>query len=223
MPGNRSRSGQRGPAPEPERRRCSSGPQGTQSCSPRRPPPPPPQADGHPRAAGDGPPGSPRDRNEEEAPRGGHAWRGSRRGNGLGAAGVSLQRAGRVQRRRVTRQAADRLEHLAAQANPTPGEDIPGGWSLRQLRGQAEPPLLRPQRPLGPLAGQQTPGAGVQAARPTEHIAPVPGPIRGPGREAGVGWPPPDLAGLASFCSPAKWELWDAAGVGACMKLLGPL
>lgn len=139
MPGNRSRSGQRGPAPEPERRRRSPGPQGTQSCSPRRPPPPP-QADGHPRAAGDGPPGSPRDWNEEEAPRGGHAWRGSRRGNGLGAAGVSLQRAGRVQRRRVTRQAADRLEHLAAQANPTPGEDIPGGWSLRQLRGQAEPP-----------------------------------------------------------------------------------
>lgn len=55
-------------------------------------------------------------------------------------AGVGLQKAGRVQRRRVTRLAADRLELLAAQANSTLGEDIPGAWFLHRPVVKRNPP-----------------------------------------------------------------------------------
>lgn len=55
--------------------------------------------------------------------------------NKLGVSGIGLQRAETGQRRRVTRPAADRLEYLATQANPTLGGYIPGAWSLHRPRG----------------------------------------------------------------------------------------
>ena len=177
--------------------------------------PPPTPADRQHRAMGESLPGQPRYAVEEEAPREGMPGGGHGVGTGLGASGVPLQRAGRVQRRQVTRPAADRLERLAAQANPTPGEDIPGAWSLRQPRSQTEHRRPLPASRRSGLWGLQqvsrtgprSPGCEVYG--PPEHIDPDPRPIRIPGQEAGVSWPPPPPAprGLSPFFSSSKWGL----------------
>lgn len=92
----------------------------------------------------------------------------------------------------VTCPAANWLEQLAAQANPTLEEYIPGVWSLHGPVVRRNPPPLATATFMA-LAGEQEPGPAVQASRPLlppGHIAPQGTMARKTGLPSG-------LAGLA--------------------------
>lgn len=87
----------------------------------------------------------------------------------VGAMGFGLQRAGRSQRLRVIRLAADWLEHLAAQTNPTLEEYLPPVFSLHGPVVRRNPPPAATATFMA-LTGEQELGSAVQASR--SHLPP---------------------------------------------------